>query len=62
MKIKLRLSLEVVVFVLLVVGVVWAGVMPCERIYEYASDDELKLDLLDNERSLEGPEVRTLTE
>ena len=53
MKIKLhQLAVLMILF-----GVAWAGVMPCERIYEYASDEELKLDLLDNGRSLEGPEV-----
>ena len=34
-----------------------SGIITCERVYDYGSDEELKVDLLESGRRLEGPEV-----
>ena len=38
----------------------WGRIMPCYRVYDYATDDELSMDLL-NGLWLEGPMVLALS-
>lgn len=46
-------------FLLLILsGTGWGRIMPCTRVYDYATDDELSVDLL-NGLWLEGPMVLT---
>ena len=41
---------------LILTGTGWGRIMPCYRVYDYATDDELSVDLL-NGLWLEGPMV-----
>jgi hypothetical protein len=58
MSLLFRKQLAIVFLALMVLlALVGAGIIPCSAIYEYATDEELKVELLHNDKSLEGPEV-----
>ena len=49
--------LSVLVICSFLLGSVVPGIIPCASVYDYGTDEELKMELLENGKWLEGPEV-----